>query len=182
MPLILVDSDARHGLPIAVQICPLASCGRPRHVSCGSFFLPFFTAICPDLPCNLYTTRAVTIYYIMSAIQKLVIPRGVPSSMNRLASRRWMCASPVPERLSDLKSRLSSGPKLGDFLQLERSSARRVDYSGAKDLPKPKWLSIPAPSPEAAANVARLSKDVAGLNVATVCQEAKCPNLSQVCA
>lgn len=152
------------------------------HVSDRVLCFSLFSAITAYFFYKLDTIRIAIIYYIISTILKLVIPHTSSNSMNRLVSRRWMCTSLKPERLSDLKSRLSSGPKLGDFLQLERSSARRVDYSGAKDLPKPKWLSIPAPSPEAAANVARLSKDVAGLNVATVCQEAKCPNLSQVCA
>ena len=44
---------------------------------------------------------------------------------------------------------------------------------------KPTWLRIDAPYGARAENLARLSRDVKKLNLATVCEEAKCPNIGE---
>lgn len=43
-------------------------------------------------------------------------------------------------------------------------------------LPKPNWLKVRAPSGE---NYARIKEMLGGLKLATVCQEAKCPNMGE---
>ena len=43
-------------------------------------------------------------------------------------------------------------------------------------LPKPKWLKIKAPGGDNYLNIKKLSKD---LKIATVCQEARCPNMAE---
>jgi len=45
-----------------------------------------------------------------------------------------------------------------------------------KVLPKPSWLKIKPPSGEKYTNIKQLSKE---LNIATVCQEARCPNMAE---
>ena len=46
-------------------------------------------------------------------------------------------------------------------------------------LPKPPWLRVAAPSGEAAARASAMLADVRALNLATVCEEARCPNLGE---
>jgi lipoic acid synthetase len=45
-----------------------------------------------------------------------------------------------------------------------------------KRVPKPAWLKAPLPAGE---NFTRLKETVKGLNLATVCEEAKCPNIGE---
>lgn len=45
--------------------------------------------------------------------------------------------------------------------------------------PKPPWLRVAAPSGEAAARASAMLADVRALNLATVCEEARCPNLGE---
>ncbi len=47
------------------------------------------------------------------------------------------------------------------------------------DPPKPDWLKIQLPTGETKANYERLGRTVKSLNLATVCEEAKCPNISE---
>lgn len=48
-----------------------------------------------------------------------------------------------------------------------------------KKLPRPKWLKIKATEGEKFENYKRLKETVKGLGVATVCEEAKCPNIGE---
>jgi len=64
-------------------------------------------------------------------------------------------------------------PMLGGDEPAPASVAGRATFT-----PKPMWLRIDAPSEEARANVERLKATVKKLNLATVCEEAKCPNIS----
>ena len=50
---------------------------------------------------------------------------------------------------------------------------------GAAALPKPEWLRISAPTGATRENFDRVHKSVKSLNLATVCEEAKCPNISE---
>lgn len=56
-----------------------------------------------------------------------------------------------------------------------------VDYKEDRDVPltKPTWLRIDAPMGKRAENLERLSKSVKSLNLATVCEEARCPNIGE---
>jgi len=51
--------------------------------------------------------------------------------------------------------------------------------AAAAVLPKPDWLRISAPSGATRENFDRLHKSVKSLNLATVCEEAKCPNIGE---
>ena len=44
---------------------------------------------------------------------------------------------------------------------------------------KPAWLKVSAPTGAAAANLSRLLADVKSLNLSTVCEEARCPNIGE---
>ena len=53
-----------------------------------------------------------------------------------------------------------------------------VSRGSKKTLPKPAWLRAQAPAGE---NYTRLHKTVRSLGLATVCEEARCPNVSVCC-
>jgi len=82
-------------------------------------------------------------------------------------------------RLATLKASLQSGPELQDFAELPPDVIRRTDFGDSKDPPKPSWLRISTPKAENRANLQRLTNDVKKLNLATVCEEAKCPNIGE---
>jgi lipoyl synthase len=109
------------------------------------------------------------------------------------------------ERLAALRKRLesdgaaASADKFVDPLALSAAAAAgcapvimpsEIDSHIAKEKgailkkatmrePKPEWLKVSAPTGERAANLDRLLKDVKKLNLATVCEEAKCPNIGE---
>ncbi|CBX94920.1 similar to Lipoic acid synthetase [Plenodomus lingam JN3] len=81
---------------------------------------------------------------------------------------------------------LNSGPSFGDFVNpnapLDPAEAYEIKTAqvGPEGRKKtitrlPDWLKTPIPSNE---NYKRIKKDLRGLNLATVCEEAKCPNIS----
>lgn len=89
-------------------------------------------------------------------------------------------------RLEELRKRMSAGPDLGDFVMgnvgpgTEDSTVKPKKKRRRKnELPKPDWLRIRTPTAEAAATFAEVKKTVQGLNLATVCEEAKCPNIGE---
>jgi len=59
------------------------------------------------------------------------------------------------------------------------AAAAAASTPAAPVLPKPDWLRISAPSGETLRNFERLHKTVKQLNLATVCEEAKCPNIGE---
>lgn len=83
------------------------------------------------------------------------------------------------KRLGKLRQNLAQGPELGDFVSLDAHSIRRTDWSQVKekDPPKPSWLRVSSPVGGKDSNYHKLQKDVRSLNLATVCEEAKCPNI-----
>ena len=87
---------------------------------------------------------------------------------------------PRGERLRKLKGLLQEGDvgKIEDFVGARAPVATDVDFS-KPDPPKPSWLKITAPMGEMRQNFDRLGKTVKSLNLATVCEEAKCPNIGE---
>ena len=83
------------------------------------------------------------------------------------------------DRLAALQQQMASGPDLMDFAQLGASAVRSGEFSSKKDPPKPSWLRVSSPSSATRDNLDRLTKDVKKLNLATVCEEAKCPNIGE---
>ncbi|KAI8937478.1 hypothetical protein NX059_005196 [Plenodomus lindquistii] len=81
---------------------------------------------------------------------------------------------------------LNTGPSFGDFVNpnapLDPAEAYEIKTAqvGPEGRKKtitrlPDWLKTPIPSNQ---NYKRIKKDLRGLNLATVCEEAKCPNIS----
>jgi lipoic acid synthetase len=102
-------------------------------------------------------------------------------------------------RLARLRDDLDAGPGLGAFVAGDAGpapsaataagcappvaplapAAAAAPASPRRRDPKPTWLRIDAPTGDRAANLARLSSSVKSLNLATVCEEAKCPNIGE---
>ena len=98
--------------------------------------------------------------------------------------------SPVVDRLQRLREQLDADARsLPSFApstpSLAPGCAPTADYADDASAPaevreaKPTWLRIDAPYGARAENLARLSRDVKKLNLATVCEEAKCPNIGE---
>lgn len=86
-------------------------------------------------------------------------------------------------RRSQLKDRLDSGPDLGDFISGTVERHNWEEYQGKLKLEKgdtrlrlPPWLKTEIPMGK---NYAKLKKDLRGLKLATVCEEARCPNIGE---
>ncbi|CAB4419194.1 unnamed protein product [Rhizophagus irregularis] len=89
-------------------------------------------------------------------------------------------------RLSQFSKELASGPGLDDFiitslktekLNLESKNTLKSDEKRSKKTPYqrlPEWLKTKVP---VGANFARIKSDLRGLNLHTVCEEARCPNI-----
>ena len=83
---------------------------------------------------------------------------------------------------------LNAGPSFGDFVSPEAplTSAEAYEIKTVQVGPEgrkktitrlPEWLRTPIPS-NANQNYKQIKKDLRGLNLATVCEEARCPNIS----
>ena len=60
------------------------------------------------------------------------------------------------------------------------NNSSKISKSSSSNVPaKPEWLRISAPSGKTKENFERLHKTVKSLNLATVCEEAKCPNIGE---
>lgn len=79
-------------------------------------------------------------------------------------------------RLESLRQQLKDeDSSLHDFAIAERASSK-IERASSKILPKPSWLkAVPATSE----NYKTLHKTVRDLGLATVCEEARCPNIGE---
>jgi lipoic acid synthetase len=103
---------------------------------------------------------------------------------------------PAPETSTQKRSRpptsfsdtLNAGPSFGDFVNPNAplSPAEAYEIKTVQVGPEgrkktitrlPEWLRTPIPS-NANQNYKQIKKDLRGLNLATVCEEARCPNIS----
>lgn len=95
-------------------------------------------------------------------------------------------------RLAELRKELESAETSFTRFVSPTSSSSTVNSSAAHASPssatkstssnvpaKPEWLRISAPSGKTKENFERLHKTVKSLNLATVCEEAKCPNIGE---
>ncbi|RHZ55998.1 lipoate synthase [Aspergillus thermomutatus] len=95
----------------------------------------------------------------------------------------------TPRRRTTFKDKLNAGPSFADFVSNGHDDAP-LDPSEAyalktalvgpagrkKEMTRlPSWLKTPIPDSK---NYQRLKKDLRGLNLHTVCEEARCPNIS----
>eukprot|EP00934_Nitzschia_sp_Nitz4_P009286 Nitzschia sp. Nitz4//scaffold55_size114948//90325//91434//NITZ4_003919-RA/size114948-processed-gene-0.80-mRNA-1//-1//CDS//3329554584//9276//frame0 len=79
-------------------------------------------------------------------------------------------------RLESLRKQLASeqGNTLDDFAAGDRPIRKKAPPRSSKILPKPRWLKA---SPADSENYQHLRKTVRELGLATVCEEARCPNI-----
>lgn len=83
-----------------------------------------------------------------------------------------------------LKERLENGPDFSDFVQGKVSNnetwkdypGKLVREKGDKRLRLPPWLKTEIPVGK---NFAKLKENLRGLNLHTVCEEARCPNIGE---
>ncbi|KAJ4373801.1 hypothetical protein N0V83_002540 [Neocucurbitaria cava] len=87
-----------------------------------------------------------------------------------------------PRARTSFSDTLNSGPSFNDFVNpnapLPPSEAYEIKTAqvGKKTITRlPEWLKTPIPSNQ---NYKKIKKDLRGLNLHTVCEEAKCPNIS----
>ncbi|KAF6136115.1 hypothetical protein GIB67_043267 [Kingdonia uniflora] len=83
-----------------------------------------------------------------------------------------------PQTLAILRDRLAAEtPTLSDFIRLRNTNDYSVDVGTKKNpLPKPKWMKESVPG---GSKYAKIKKKLRDLNLHTVCEEAKCPNLGE---
>lgn len=81
-------------------------------------------------------------------------------------------------RLAELRSKLDQeeSNSLQDFAMNERPVRKKAPARSAKTLPKPSWLKA---KPATSDNYMRLRETVRELGLATVCEEARCPNIGE---
>ena len=123
--------------------------------------------------------------------------RGLPL-VGRRPVAQWMSTAPREAADADDGEPLSRLEELRLRLQLEQEETVLEPFVGTVDLeaanlpvprgrqrePKPAWLKHGAlkktdPSTVQGQNYLRLKKDVRRLKLATVCEEAKCPNIGE---
>jgi len=87
------------------------------------------------------------------------------------------------EKVKELKAAMEDGPDLGDFIAGVVPREGEGGYSGKLKLEKgdkrlrlPPWLKTEIPMGK---NFSKLKDDLRGLKLATVCEEARCPNIGE---
>lgn len=85
---------------------------------------------------------------------------------------------PQSQTLESLRRRLAEeSPTLDEFIRLQRSEEYSVEVgTKKKPLPKPKWMKESIPGGE---KYTKIKKKLRELNLHTVCEEARCPNLGE---
>ncbi|KAK6052078.1 hypothetical protein COOONC_10418, partial [Cooperia oncophora] len=87
---------------------------------------------------------------------------------------------------SEPKTKIKDGPSFADFVSSGSIDEAVAKYHGKLKLEKgdrrlrlPDWLKKEKVLPSENENVSRLKKQLKGLKLATVCEEARCPNLGE---
>jgi lipoyl synthase len=102
----------------------------------------------------------------MSSLALKCTPRWarIPAAVRSLAT-------PSPSK-SSFAQTLASGPSLDDFISPEPPNRVKLGNSQAPRLPSYLKTSIPS-----GASYKKIKKDLRGLGLHTVCEEARCPNI-----
>eukprot|EP01112_Ceratiomyxa_fruticulosa_P012685 TRINITY_DN3527_c0_g1_i1.p1 TRINITY_DN3527_c0_g1~~TRINITY_DN3527_c0_g1_i1.p1 ORF type:complete len:379 (+),score=58.36 TRINITY_DN3527_c0_g1_i1:235-1371(+) len=106
---------------------------------------------------------------------------------HNLFSRRCFSVETKPNKLESFSRQLKAGPSLDHFIQESSQGNENSDCSGNETLlpkksksyrsePLPSWLKMQIPKGE---NYNYLKNTLRGLNLNTVCEEAKCPNIGE---
>eukprot|EP00511_Aplanochytrium_stocchinoi_P005771 CAMPEP_0204834026 /NCGR_PEP_ID=MMETSP1346-20131115/18480_1 /ASSEMBLY_ACC=CAM_ASM_000771 /TAXON_ID=215587 /ORGANISM="Aplanochytrium stocchinoi, Strain GSBS06" /LENGTH=364 /DNA_ID=CAMNT_0051967003 /DNA_START=239 /DNA_END=1330 /DNA_ORIENTATION=+ len=91
-------------------------------------------------------------------------------------------SKPAQSRMEQVRQRIKEeNLSLEDFAAgiLGNGTRESKGLKGKKTLPKPKWLKIRPTTGKRLENYQRLKNTVKGLGIATVCEEAKCPNIGE---
>ncbi|MDI1487015.1 MAG: hypothetical protein OHK93_006277 [Ramalina farinacea] len=98
-------------------------------------------------------------------------------------------ATPHARRETTFTDRLNAGPSLFDFTsptddpfpshQPRTALVGKPGSPHQKEITRlPSWLQTPLPTPGSNPNLKSIKQDLRGLNLHTVCEEARCPNIS----
>lgn len=133
---------------------------------------------------------------LTSALRRQLLRPSTSTSLRTLATTS---SPPTPEdgktkrKPTKFSDRLNKGPSFGDFLKtpqdepLTLTEALELENSAAAEAAQPKkstkpayvrlptWLKTPIPTGQ---NFTKLKDDLRGLKLHTVCEEARCPNIS----
>lgn len=128
----------------------------------------------------------------LRAFNALSKQTSVPSTIRCLATTSQPPPPPdgkTKRRPTSFSDKLNAGPSFADFLStpeppLTMSEALELETKAASASTKPgkkppvrlpSWLKTPIP---VGSNYSKLKSDLRGLNLHTVCEEARCPNIS----
>ncbi|KAK0266674.1 hypothetical protein LTR91_022526 [Friedmanniomyces endolithicus] len=188
------DSDSRSGV---LKVVVLTDHSREDPTSMtkllGDHRLHIFVATTSSSSINTSPTMATTrpsarrlASTLFSESRQPLIPqnRRFATAISDLPPPSTTSASPRPA--SAFSDRLNTGPSFSDFVSdpltnseaLELASHTvQIGPSGAKrpHTRLPSWLKTPIPANE---NYKRIKADLRGLGLHTVCEEARCPNIS----
>lgn len=92
---------------------------------------------------------------------------------------RWSSSAPMDMETIVTRSTSTTRESLREKLEQDEKNNTLVGFSkkgSKKSLPKPAWLKATPPGGE---NYTRLRDTVRSLKLATVCEEAKCPNIGE---
>ena len=144
----------------------------------------------------LYRTIIQSTYVKRNVQQRLAYPFA--SSFSSSSSSSPSSSTPMNKknkhfkRLAELKKQLAliEDTKLDDFIFEDNNNMeedeiammkrkRRLENTKPR-IRKPSWLkAVPPPSEDESSNYMKLKKTVKSLGLATVCEEAKCPNIGE---
>ncbi|KAI8926948.1 lipoic acid synthetase precursor [Entophlyctis helioformis] len=116
-----------------------------------------------------------------------VNPSASAAEATNTAAAASASAATSARKVPGFSERLSSGPSLGDFIQqsskftieeaLELKSSSKLEPLTKKTHQKlPSWLKTDIP---VSAEYKQIKKDLRGLKLHTVCEEARCPNIGE---
>ncbi|XP_071715924.1 lipoyl synthase, mitochondrial-like [Rutidosis leptorrhynchoides] len=108
------------------------------------------------------------------------VSRSVINSnlLSSISSRTLSSQIQQPQTLTELRHRLATeSPTFTDFIRLRSDEEYSIEVGTKKNpLPKPKWMKEAIPGGE---KYTQIKKKLRELNLHTVCEEAKCPNLGE---
>lgn len=182
-------SQRRPGRFCPVKVRPNAGI-QGRHHFCPQRSLPFFSFHLHTMAASIPRSRCLL---ASSTLQSL--PRAVTPASH--CSRTFATTidppqpsttqpSKAPRPSTQFRDKLNAGPSFGDFVNpnapLPPTEAYEIKTAtvGPEGRKKtitrlPEWLKTPIPVNN---NYKKIKNDLRGLNLHTVCEEARCPNIS----
>lgn len=105
---------------------------------------------------------------------------SVTAACRPLECRGIASAATAPRRKTHFSDKLNMGPSFADFVSGRAQNMQQVDPLQAArkndNLRMPPWLRVPIPKGR---SFMRIGHDLKELHLSTVCQEARCPNISE---